>query len=140
MSTFALFYDANLTQPVTTGTELTTEHNADGSTGNVDVHLYFGSADGTKKAQAASNPGTDQITLTVTDSNPGNGHAATVMKLAAAQGGLGAAGQSLNIGTQVLGGSANALSVWVRVNEGAQDVANWSDLGITSNQLKITAV
>ena len=57
MSIFNLYHDAALTNPIEAGDPLVTEHNADGSTGRVDVLVYFGSPDATKQAQANSDPG-----------------------------------------------------------------------------------
>jgi hypothetical protein len=141
MSIFKLYHDAGLTNPVEAGDPLVTEHNADGSTGNVDTHLYFGSDDATKQAQASSNPGVDQIALSIADT-AANGHANTVMKLATSQAALDAAvaGAALNLGVTVPGGAANKVDVWVRVNEGAQSVTNWSDLELQTNELKVTAL
>ncbi len=142
MSIFNLYHDAALTNPIESGDPLVTEHNADGSTGRVDVLVYFGSPDATKQAQANSDPGVDQIVLSIADADGANGHDPTVIKLATTQAGLDAAtpGAPLNLGTTVQGGAANAVPVWVGVTEGAQSVTNWSDLSLQTNQLKVTAI
>ncbi|PLX49106.1 MAG: hypothetical protein C0613_08265 [Desulfobulbaceae bacterium] len=142
MGIFNLYHDSGLTNPVEAGDPLVTEHNADGSTGAVDVQLFFGSDDDTKNAEADSNPGVDQIELSIVDGDGANGHEPTVMALALSQAGLDAAvpGAPVDLGTSVAGGVAAAIPVWVRVTEGVQEVANWADLSLQTNQLKITAV
>jgi len=142
MSLYNLYHDANLTNPVEAVDPLVTEHNADGSTGNVDTHLYFGCPTASLQAQASSDPGVDDIMLSIADAIPGNSHAKTVIKLASTQLGLATAvaGDPLNIGITVLSGAANKVDVWVRVNEGAQPVVNWTDLSLETNELKVTAV
>jgi hypothetical protein len=42
-------------------------------------------------------------------------HPTTEIKLATTEGGLGAGGQTLDIGTEIASGSANAVEIWVRV-------------------------
>lgn len=62
---FKLYTDSGLTTPFG-GTEQLTHH-TDLSDNPQDFTYYFGSTDSTKKLQANSNPGTDDITLTPTD-------------------------------------------------------------------------
>ncbi len=62
---FKLFTDAGLTSPFSGILQLT--HNTNLSDNPQDFHLYFGSADDTRKLQANSNPGVDTIYLTPTD-------------------------------------------------------------------------
>ncbi len=62
---FKLYTDSGLTTPF--GGTLQLTHNTDLSDNPQDFTFYFGSTDATKKLQANSNPGTDQITLTPTD-------------------------------------------------------------------------
>jgi hypothetical protein len=63
MSTFAFYADAALTTPLTT---LTTQHLTDASTDPIDAQVWIGSTASGKQLRAASNPGVDQITLTIT--------------------------------------------------------------------------
>ena len=63
MSTFAFYADASLTTPLTT---LTTQHLTDASTDPIDAQVWLGSTASGKQLRAASNPGTDQIVLTIT--------------------------------------------------------------------------
>lgn len=62
MGTFNLFADASLTDPLD---PLATSHNIDGSNDPQDVHAYFGSPTSGRRARANSNPGTDQITVSI---------------------------------------------------------------------------
>ena len=63
MSTFAFYADASLTTPLTT---LTTQHLTDASTDPIDAQIWLGSTASGKQLRAASNPGTDQVALTIT--------------------------------------------------------------------------
>ena len=63
MSTFAFYADASLTTPLTT---LTTRHLTDASTDPIDAQIWLGSTASGKQLRAASNPGVDQIALTIT--------------------------------------------------------------------------
>ena len=62
MSTFALYADAALTTPLTV---LTIQHRTDGSTDPIDAQVWFGSTASGKQLRAQSNPGTDQVTLSI---------------------------------------------------------------------------
>ena len=62
MSTFAFYADAALTTPLVT---LTTQHLTDASTDPIDAQVWIGSTASGKQLRAASNPGVDQITLTI---------------------------------------------------------------------------
>ena len=63
MSTFALYADASLTTPLS---ELATDHKTDFSTDPQDRQMWFGSTTPSRQLRAASNPGVDQIVLTIT--------------------------------------------------------------------------
>jgi hypothetical protein len=69
--TFGLFTDSSLTTPFSGLYQLT--HQTDLSDNPQDFVLYFGSAEtaGTRQLEATSNPGTDQITITPTDTIDG---------------------------------------------------------------------
>ena len=122
--------------------KLAVNQKQDGSTGPVDTVVYLGSTATSKKFQAASNPGTDQITLSVADSDPSNGHETTEVKLALTQAGLdtATAGASLDLGTQILSESANALPVWVRVQDATGVVGISTELSLTTNEIEETNV
>ena len=135
---FDFFSDANLT---TVLTELASTHLV-GSAATVDQKVYFGSAQASRKAEADSSPGVDQITISIVDADNLTGQPATAVKLATTQAGLDSAvaGASLDIGTQVLSGSVNAIEVWVRTDETTDVVGNYTDLSLQTNTLRETAV
>jgi len=64
---FAFYSDAALTAPVT---GLILQHKADGSLGPVKRQLWIGSPNAAVKLQAASNPGVDPLTLSITQLHP----------------------------------------------------------------------
>lgn len=135
MSTFQLFTDANLTIPFTGS--LTAQQNVDGSTGRQDFSLYLGSNTAGKLLKAESNPGVDQIVLSVVDAAAGSGHPASDVKLALTQGGLATAtgGASLNLGTTIQAGVVNALRIWVGMTDSTQVVGTSTELSLTTNNL-----
>ena len=101
----------------------------------MDVQIWFGSATASRKARASSNPGVDQIAVTIADSATGSGEPASAVKLATSQGGLDSAtaGASLNIGTQVLSGSGNAVSFWVRIDDATLATGAYTDLSLSAS-------
>lgn len=109
---FQLFADSALTEPLTS---LVATHLV-GSGAAVDQRVFFGSAESGVKLVAASDPGVDDILLSVADANPGDGHEPSAVRLATTQGGLDSAtpGAALNLGAEVLSGAANAVEVWIR--------------------------
>lgn len=111
--TLKFYADAGLTTELAS---LARSANSDGSSGNVDAVIYIGSTAVGKTFRALSNPGVDQIVLSIADAASGSGHPASEVKLATSAGGLAAAvaGASLNLGTQILSGAGNAIAVYVR--------------------------
>ena len=77
---------------------------------------YFGSTDTGLKVEANSDPGNDQITVSIVDADPGNGHEAAEIKLALTEGGLDTAtgGADLDLGTSISGGTSNKKTIWIR--------------------------
>jgi hypothetical protein len=134
---FTFFHDAALSSPVTVGNPLDFAGSYDLSTGNTDLEFWFGNTDAARTAQAYSNPGTDPITVTVTDSAPSTGQPTTLYKLALTQPGLATASQAVAIGTSVLGGAANAVPLWVRANlaGGVATLGVTTDLSFDTNAL-----
>lgn len=134
------FYDAALTSAVTANLEVPQE--SDGSTGDVDFQLWLGDPDSSFQYQADSDPGTDQITISFVDSDPGNGHETTELKVATTQAGLdtATAGASLNIGLTLLSGASNAQELWFRVNDATATVGTDTTLSAQPNELQKTSV
>lgn len=89
--------------------------------------LWLGSPTSGETLQAASNPGTDQLTATIVDASPGIGLEASDVSLAAAidQTSLDAAtpGTPLSVGTTVSGGVANAQPIGIKVDFAAGGAA-----------------
>ena len=134
--TFKLYTDSALTSEFS-GT-LQTTHNTTGSTGRVDSVLYLGSVAASKTLEADSDPGVDQITLTVADTTPASGHEVAEVKLALSQAGLDGAtgGAALNLGLSVLSGVPGALPVWIGIEAAYLTVGVSTELSIDTNVLR----
>ena len=134
-TTYAFFHDSALTSAVNSGNPITALQDTINSLAPVDVQIWFGSATASRKARASSNPGVDQIAVTIADSATGSGEPASAVKLATSQGGLDSAtaGASLNIGTQVLSGSGNAMSFWVRIDDATLATGAYTDLSLSAS-------
>ena len=135
-STFNFYLDAALTIPLTSA--LLTSQNADGSSGAQDFQLWLGSNAVGKTLRADSDPGIDQITLSIVDAASGSGEPAAAIKLATTQGGLAAAtgGAPLNLGTSVVSSVAFAISFWVRLTDATHVVGTYTDLSMTLNLVR----
>jgi hypothetical protein len=129
--TFAFFSDSGLTTPV--GQIAFTQQS--GGSAPADQVVYFGSATAGRIAKAASNPGVDQVSVSIADSAPGTGHAAAEVRLSADGVTFGSAGAALNLGTQVAGGAANAKPVYVRWADATGTVGSSTELSLTTNTL-----
>ena len=136
MATFKIYTDAALTTEFT-GT-LSFTQNVDGSTGRQDVQLWLGSTSTGKTLQAQSNPGVDQIALSVVDSAPASGHPASEVKLALTQGGLAGAtgGDSLNLGTAISSSVGNAVTFWIGVTDSTGVGGTSTELSVQTNMLR----
>lgn len=116
---------------------------SDGSTGPLDVEFWIGSTDDTKQLQAASDPGIDNLVLTVTDSAPASGQASSSIILALSEADLDAntPGASLDLGVAtLLGGVAEALSVWMRFEASSLTVGQYTDLGLSLSSVMESAI
>jgi len=138
MATFNLFTNAGLT--VVFGGTLLIDQNVDGSTGPVDTQLWIGSTAVGKTLQADSDPGVDQIVMSISDSAPAMGNPATDVKLASTQGGLAGAtpGASLNLGTSILSGVGNAVTFWIRVEDSTNTLGVSTELQFLTNLTRET--
>lgn len=127
--TFNFYGDAGLLAAAAT----TIYQASSGATGAVDVQIWIGSTDATKKIQANSNPGVDHLVVTVTDSAPSSGQAASAVQLSLTQLGLDMAtpGASLDLGvTEILGGVAESVTFWLRVEATSLVDGTYTDLGL----------
>lgn len=108
------FNDAALTVPVTT---LTFIHAIDDSLPFVKQRVFLGSPTGTSTFQAASNPGVDDIEVSISDPNLPDGFDFDMVKVAASSLALDSAipGDPFVIGPQILGGAGNGVEVWFQV-------------------------
>jgi hypothetical protein len=137
--TFKFFSDAGLTTPL--AAPLFVTQNSSSPTA-VDSVIYFGSATAGRIAQAASDPGVDELTVSIVDANSGTGSPATDVKLALSSGGLAGAtgGAALDIGTEIESGTAGAVEIHVRILDSTHAVALNTDLSLAVNSLAEYAV
>lgn len=133
MATFKVYNDANLTSEFTGS--LTANQNVDGSTGMQKFQKWIGSTAVGKTLQAESNPGVAQIVLSIVDAAPGSGHPATDISLALSSPGLDSAtpGASLNLGTSILSGVANAKGFWIGMEDSTGVVGTSTELTVQTN-------
>ncbi|RBP74114.1 hypothetical protein DET64_105240 [Marinobacter nauticus] len=117
--------------------KLTALQRTDGATGPVDFVFYLGSTVSGKRFQAASNPGVDNILISVADSNPVGGQGVGAIKLAASSAGLDSAvaGAALDLGSEILSGASNAVEVHVRVEATDLTEGTYTDLSLQTNNL-----
>lgn len=135
---FKFYTDAQLSTPHTGN--LVATQNVDGSSDPVVRTLWLGSVTASRRLQANSNPGVDQITVSIVDAAPATGNPATDVTLALTQNGLAVAtpGAPLNLGVQVLSGAINAVPVWIRIDDSTGVVASSTELSLTTNALRET--
>lgn len=107
----------------------------DGSAPAVDRVVYLGSPVSSKKFQAASDPGVDDIVVSIADSGVGSGVEAAHVKLALTSGGLASAtpGAPLTIDAEILSGASNAVPVHVRIDTPALAAGTYTDVSLTTN-------
>lgn len=132
---FAFFNDAGLTSPLVGNLQV--QQASDGSTGPVDINLFFGSNAVGRKVQAASDPGIDPILLDIVDAAPGSGHEDTEIKLALTQIGLDTAspGASRTLGNELLSEVGNATSIWIRIEDATGVIGTSLELSIQMNNV-----
>ena len=133
-----IYTDAALTAELTGN--LVSRQNVDGSTPPVETQLWLGSTVATSTFQASSDPGVDNISLSVLDADPGNGHETTEVKLATAQGGLAGAvaGDPLDLGLQISGGVVNAVPFWIQVDDATATLGTSTELSVQTNNIDET--
>lgn len=109
-----VYLDAGLTTQFDDATHTLGASAINGGTG--DGVFWVGIPATDTKIQAASDPGIDQIVVSVVDGDDQTGVDATDVKLALSSAGLTGAtgGAALNLGATILGGSANAVPVYYR--------------------------
>jgi len=132
---FALYTDAALTTALSGNVIF--EEPVDHSLTPADVVLYLGSTDAGKKLNALSDPGVDQITVTIADSAVGSGHEAAEIKLATTEAGLATAvaGDPVNLGVEGLSGVGNGAEIWIRSRDATSAQGTSTELSISTNAL-----
>lgn len=135
-----IYTDSGLTTELV-GNIIATQ-NADGSTPPVQTQLFLGSVTAGMKFQADSDPGVDDIVVSIADAAPGNGHEPAEIKLATTSGGLAGAtaGAALNLGVQLLSEVPNATEFWVEVDDATGTVGNSTELSLLTNLIVESAV
>jgi hypothetical protein len=95
-----------------------------------------------RKFEAVSDPGIDDILLSVADSNAGSGQPVAAIKLSFTQAGLASAvaGAAINLGTQILSGTANKIEMWMEVNDQTSTVGNYTDLSLQMSTIQESPV
>lgn len=113
-TTFKLYKDSGLTQEFIPGTDFIGPVTNPPET----FSLWLGSTTAANKAEADSDPGNDQIVVSISDSDPGNNLEDTDVQLGvdAAAAAAATAGAALNLGTVINGGVGNAQQIAVRVS------------------------
>ena len=124
MTTWAFFADAGLTMPLVIKPVAV----VDGS-GYTDTAIYFGSPEAGKTLEAASDPGTDPISVSIDDTEA-VGITAAAVKLALSAPGLASAtaGAPVNLPATLASGTGGLVVLFMRVSEGALANANYTGL------------
>lgn len=118
--------------------DLAFDHKSDLSDGPQDRLIYFGNPIDGYSAQAASNPGVDQITHSIVDSDVGNGHESSEVQLASTLAGLDSAtaGAALDHGNSLSSGVANAIELYIRITNAVTETHSQRvDLTIERNDI-----
>lgn len=128
MASFMFYTDVGLTTPLS-GT-LDFAQSVDGSTGAQVATLYFGSTAAGRTLRAASNPGVDALVLAVVDGATGGSPAGDVkLSLEPTFAGR-TGGASLGLGVQINSGVANAVPIYVRVQDSTSTIGVNTDLSL----------
>lgn len=129
MSSFTFYSDPGLT--TLAGSMLDFTQSVDGSTGAVVRTVYYGSTSVGRTLRALSDPGVDPIILSILDSTPLSGSPLSDVTLALEETFFGRSpGSPLSLGTQILGGVANAVPVYIRVLDTTETLGLNTDLSL----------
>lgn len=135
-TSFNFYHDSALTEPVTAlnpiaGTQIV------GGAAPADDLIYFGSSATGTKAQVYSDPGVEEITVSVVDADAGTGAPATEIKLALSSLGLDSAtaGAALVLTTSVNSGVANAVPIHLRRASALTAAAVYTDVSLATQEL-----
>lgn len=135
--TLKFYHDASLTQEVSAADPIYALQDVAGSLAPVDTQIWLGSTASGTEFSATSDPGVDDIVISVADSDGATGQTTAAVKLAATEAGLtgAVAGDPLTVGTSITSGVANAFSFWIRLDDQAAAVGSYTDLSLTTNTL-----
>lgn len=128
------FTDSGLSTPAS---RLSSLQATDGSAPVVDSVVYLGDPDASREWRAASDPGVDDIVVSLEDSESGASLLPSVFRLATTQGGLTAAtpGAALTIDTAIIGGTSGAATVWLRCDTNTHAAGLFDNLSLAVNPL-----
>lgn len=133
------FTDSGLASPASIAFALQA---SDGTAPPADAVYYLGDPDSSRAWRASSDPGVDDITVSIEDSAGGTSLLPAKVRLALSQGGLGSAtpGAALDIATEIAGGTSNAVEVWVRVDSDVFAADIYDNLSLSVNSMISVAV
>ena len=133
------FEDSGLSVPFA---GITAMQASDGSSAAVDRQVWLGVTDTDRAYYAASDPGTDDIVVSIIDAASGASLLPSSLRLAFDAGGLDTAtpGAALAIGNYVGPGSAEAVSFMIRIDTAAFASGVYDNLSLTTNPLISQAV
>lgn len=135
MDAIAFYHDAALTQPVSTSNPIlsiqTTAQNDP-----VVQQLWLGALDGITLRES-TNPGVNPIQISIVDALAGSGETTAAVKLALTQAGLATAvaGDPLSVGTELVGGAANAIPFWISLDDVTGVRGDYDDLSLLTSDL-----
>lgn len=139
-TTFTFFHDAALTNPIEAGDTLTGSH-VSGAADFTDKTIYFGSPATGTKAEVTANPGVTAIEVSIADADGGSGTPATEFRLSlSAITGAETPGAALTLSTSVQSGVANAVPIHTRRTGSVSVAGNYSDISITTQNLRESPV
>lgn len=123
-------------------TGLTAIQATTGASAAVDREVFLSVTDTGRAWYAASDPGVDDIVVSIADSAGGTSLLPSSVRMALLSADLGTAtpGASLVIDTAVQPGSINAISFWVRIDAPVFAAGIYSNLSLTTNDLISQAV
>jgi hypothetical protein len=131
--------DASLLVPL--ATNIVVPQRIDGSDGAQPTRLYLGDVDSGLVYEEYTDPGVNNIEVSITDDAPGSGNPVTDVKLASTQPGLATAvpGDPLVIGLSITSGTGGAEEVWIEVEDSVQTVRTSTELKIVVSSLRVRA-
>lgn len=109
---------------------------SDNSIAPVQEQKWLGRPDGNFLYQADSNPGVDNIVISIVSS--GAGQPTTAIKLAITQAGLATAtaGAPLTVGTSMQSGVANAFTFWAQYDDALLVAGTYANLSLKTNAVR----